>query len=41
MMMREGLQRDGFEVVTASNVSDALQCIATEEFDVLFFVGST
>jgi CheY-like chemotaxis protein len=35
MMMREGLQRDGFEVVTASNVSDALQYIATEKFDVL------
>jgi DNA-binding response OmpR family regulator len=35
MMLREGLQRDGFEVVTASNVSDALSHIATEHFDVL------
>ena len=35
MMMQEGLQRDGFEVVTASNVSDALMHIATEHFDVL------
>jgi DNA-binding NtrC family response regulator len=35
MMMQEGLQRDGFEVVTASNVSDALRYIATEKFDVL------
>jgi CheY-like chemotaxis protein len=35
MMMREGLERGGFEVVTASNVSDALQYIATEKFDVL------
>jgi CheY-like chemotaxis protein len=35
MMMQEGLHRDGFEVVTASNVSDALRYIATENFDVL------
>ena len=35
MMMQEGLRRDGFEVVTASNVSDALRHIATEHFDVL------
>jgi len=34
-MMQEGLHRDGFEVVTASNVSDALMHIATEKFDVL------
>jgi DNA-binding response OmpR family regulator len=35
MMMQEGLQRDGFEVVTASNVRDALRYIATQKFDVL------
>jgi DNA-binding response OmpR family regulator len=35
MMLREGLQRDGFEVVTASNVRDALGNIAAEKFDVL------
>jgi len=35
MILQEGLQRDGFEVVTASNVSDALRHIATEQFDVL------
>src|SRR6202795_4832534 len=34
-MLREGLQRDGFEVVAASNVSDALRHIATQKFDVL------
>jgi DNA-binding response OmpR family regulator len=35
MMVEAGLQRDGFEVVTASNVSDALKHIATDHFDVL------
>jgi DNA-binding response OmpR family regulator len=35
MMLRESLQRDGFEVVTASNVRDALRHIAAEKFDVL------
>jgi len=35
VMVQEGLQRDGFEVVAASNVSDALKHIATEKFDVL------
>jgi DNA-binding response OmpR family regulator len=35
MMLHEGLHRDGFEVVTASNVRDALQHIATQKFDVL------
>src|SRR5580700_12258802 len=35
VMVKEGLQRDGFEVVAASNVSDALRHIATESFDVL------
>jgi DNA-binding response OmpR family regulator len=35
LMLREGLQRDGFEVVAASNVRDALRLIATETFDVL------
>ena len=35
MMVEAGLERDGFEVVTASNVSDALRHIATEHFDVL------
>ena len=34
-MLQEGLQRDGCEVVAASNVSDALKHIATEKFDVL------
>jgi DNA-binding response OmpR family regulator len=34
-MLHEGLQRDGFEVVVASNVRDALRLIATETFDVL------
>jgi DNA-binding response OmpR family regulator len=35
VMVQEGLQRDGFEVVAASDVSDALRHIATEKFDVL------
>ena len=35
LMLQEGLQRDGFDVVVASNVRDALQLIATEAFDVL------
>jgi len=35
LMLQEGLQRDGFEVVVASNVRDALRYIATEKFDVL------
>src|ERR1700675_2788285 len=35
MMLREGLQRDGFEVETASNVRDALRHIAAQKFDVL------
>jgi DNA-binding response OmpR family regulator len=35
MMLQEGLQRDGFEVVVASNVRDALRHIAAEAFDVL------
>jgi DNA-binding response OmpR family regulator len=35
LMLHEGLQRDGFEVVVASNVRDALKLIATEKFDVL------
>src|ERR1035441_4040009 len=35
MMLQEGLQRDGFEVVAASNVRDALKHIAAETFDVL------
>jgi DNA-binding response OmpR family regulator len=35
MMLEEGLQRDGFDVVCASNVRDALRFIATEKFDVL------
>jgi DNA-binding response OmpR family regulator len=34
-MLQEGLHRDGFEVVSASNVRDALKLIATETFDVL------
>jgi DNA-binding response OmpR family regulator len=35
LMLHEGLYRDGFEVVLASNVRDALRLIATETFDVL------
>jgi CheY-like chemotaxis protein len=35
LMLHEGLHRDGFDVVVASNVRDALRLIATEEFDVL------
>src|SRR5271163_1747610 len=35
LMLREGLQRNEFEVVDASNVRDALKLIATETFDVL------
>ena len=34
-MLQEGLQRDGFEVVAASNVRAALGHIAAETFDVL------
>src|ERR1700733_14147396 len=35
LMLHEGLQRDGFTVVSAANVSDALGHIASEKFDVL------
>jgi DNA-binding response OmpR family regulator len=35
MMLHEGLERDGFAVVAASNVRDALRLIATEHFDAL------
>jgi CheY-like chemotaxis protein len=34
-MLRQALERDGFEVVTACNVSEALNRIASQEFDVL------
>jgi DNA-binding response OmpR family regulator len=34
-MLQEGLQRDGFDVVTASNVRNALRHIVMENFDVL------
>ena len=34
-MLREALERDGFEVVEATNVREALSCIAAESFDVL------
>lgn len=34
-MMNEGLQREGFEVITAASVTEALRRIATEGFDVL------
>jgi DNA-binding response OmpR family regulator len=34
-MMKEGLQRKGFEVATAASVTEALKRIATESFDVL------
>ncbi len=35
LMLHEGLHRDGFEVVAASNVRDALKLIANDTFDVL------
>jgi DNA-binding response OmpR family regulator len=35
LLLQEGLERDGFEVVAASNVSDALRQIATQSFDAL------
>jgi DNA-binding response OmpR family regulator len=35
MMLQEVMHRDGYEVVVASNVRDALRLIATETFDVL------
>jgi DNA-binding response OmpR family regulator len=34
-MLRQALERDGFEVVTAATVSEALRRIASEDFDVL------
>ena len=34
-MLREALESDGFEVVAVGSVRDALQCIATESFDLL------
>jgi len=34
-MVKEGLQRKGFVVVTASSVTEALACITTLSFDVL------
>lgn len=34
-MLQQALERDGFEVVTARSVSQALSCIAKETFDVL------
>jgi len=34
-MLRATLERDGFEVVAAANVCDALHYIATENFDAL------
>jgi DNA-binding response OmpR family regulator len=34
-MMNQGLERKGFEVVTAASVTEALRRIATESFDVL------
>src|SRR2546427_9550916 len=34
-MLREALERDGFEVVEATNVREALSRIAAESFDVL------
>jgi DNA-binding response OmpR family regulator len=35
MMLQEGLQRDGFAVVAAANVRDALRLVTTEHFDAL------
>jgi ActR/RegA family two-component response regulator len=34
-LFQEGLEKRGFEVVTAANVNDALRLITSEEFDVL------
>ena len=34
-MMNATLERKGFDVVNAASVSEALRCIATENFDVL------
>jgi CheY-like chemotaxis protein len=34
-MLRVALERDGFEVVAASNVREALTCIVSEDFDAL------
>jgi ActR/RegA family two-component response regulator len=34
-MLKQGLERDGFEVVAASSVRDAIKHIALQEFDVL------
>jgi DNA-binding NtrC family response regulator len=34
-MLQRALERDGFEVVTATNVSEALNLIATQDFHVL------
>lgn len=34
-MLRQALERDGFDVVTAASVSEALHHIAAEDFDVL------
>src|SRR3981081_4725204 len=34
-MLREALERDGFEVVPVANVGEALNRIATENFDLL------
>jgi DNA-binding response OmpR family regulator len=34
-MLQEGLERDGFEVVVASNVPDALRHVANDRFDIL------
>ena len=31
-MLRQALERDGFDVVAVSNVREALSCIAAEEF---------
>jgi CheY-like chemotaxis protein len=34
-MLQAALERDGFEVVTATSISGALSRIAAEQFDVL------
>src|SRR2546425_3670381 len=34
-MVNKGLERQGFEVVAAASVTEALRCITTERFDVL------
>jgi DNA-binding response OmpR family regulator len=36
--LKAALEMNGFEVVSAAGVNDALQCIAAEKFDVLLYI---